>query len=57
MIGKKGDIEKLKADLLVRHAGVPVHVNIEEVRKPEIDAADRRLDSQQLVKRIIFRRA
>jgi len=38
--------------------GVPVHVNIEEVRKPEIDAqliADS--ISQQLQKRIMFRRA
>jgi small subunit ribosomal protein S3 len=37
---------------------VPVHVNIEEVRKPEIDAqliADS--ISQQLAKRIMFRRA
>jgi small subunit ribosomal protein S3 len=38
--------------------GVPVHVNIEEVRKPEIDAqliADS--IAQQLEKRIMFRRA
>jgi small subunit ribosomal protein S3 len=38
--------------------GVPVHVNIEEVRKPETDAqliADS--ISQQLAKRIMFRRA
>ena len=38
--------------------GVPVHVNIEEIRKPEIDAqliADS--ISQQLEKRIMFRRA
>jgi small subunit ribosomal protein S3 len=38
--------------------GVPVHVNIEEVRKPELDAqliADS--ISQQLEKRIMFRRA
>ena len=35
VIGKKGeDIEKLKADLQ-GIMGVPVHVNIEEVRKPE----------------------
>mgnify|MGYP000349594042 CR=1 FL=1 len=58
VIGKKGeDIEKLKADLQ-GIMGVPVHVNIEEVRKPETDAqliADS--ISQQLVKRIMFRRA
>src|SRR3954453_18411081 len=38
--------------------GVPVHVNIEEIRKPEIDAqliADN--IAQQLEKRIMFRRA
>ena len=38
--------------------GVPVHVNIEEIRKPETDAqliADS--ISQQLEKRIMFRRA
>jgi len=58
VIGKKGeDIEVLKADLQ-RLMGVPVHVNIEEIRKPEVDAqliADS--ISQQLEKRIMFRRA
>ena len=58
VIGKKGeDIESLKAALQVR-MGVPVHVNIEEIRKPEVDAqliADS--IAQQLEKRIMFRRA
>ena len=58
VIGKKGeDIEALKADLQ-KMLRVPVHVNIEEVRKPELDAqliADS--ISQQLQKRIMFRRA
>ncbi len=58
VIGKKGeDIEALKAELQ-KMLGVPVHVNIEEVRKPEIDAqliADS--IAQQLQKRIMFRRA
>ena len=58
VIGKKGeDIELLKGDLQ-RLMGVPVHVNIEEIRKPEIDAqliADS--ITQQLEKRIMFRRA
>jgi len=58
VIGKKGeDIESLKAELQ-KMLGVPVHVNIEEVRKPEIDAqliADS--IAQQLQKRIMFRRA
>jgi len=58
VIGKKGeDIESLKVELQ-KMLGVPVHVNIEEVRKPETDAqliADS--ISQQLQKRIMFRRA
>ncbi|MGH6649297.1 30S ribosomal protein S3 [Aquabacterium sp.] len=58
VIGKKGeDIENLKIELAKR-LGVPVAVNIEEVRKPEIDA-QLISDSitQQLEKRIMFRRA
>lgn len=58
VIGKKGeDIEVLKSDL-TKMMGVPVHVNIEEIRKPEVDAqliADS--IAQQLEKRIMFRRA
>jgi small subunit ribosomal protein S3 len=58
VIGKKGeDIEALKKELS-KQLGVPVAVNIEEVRKPEIDAkliADS--ITQQLEKRIMFRRA
>lgn len=58
VIGKKGeDIEVLKKELQ-RRMGVPVHVNIEEVRKPEIDAqiiADG--IAAQLEKRVMFRRA
>jgi small subunit ribosomal protein S3 len=58
VIGKKGeDIEALKADLQ-KMLGVPVHVNIDEIRKPEVDAqliADS--ITQQLEKRIMFRRA
>ncbi len=58
VIGKKGeDIESLKS-ALQKMLHVPVHVNIEEVRKPELDAqliADS--ISQQLQKRIMFRRA
>jgi small subunit ribosomal protein S3 len=58
VIGKKGeDIELLKKDLQ-QIMGAQVHVNIEEVRKPELDAkliADS--IAQQLEKRIMFRRA
>ena len=58
VIGKKGeDIENLKAELTKR-LGVPVAVNIEEVRKPEIDAQlIAESITQQLEKRIMFRRA
>src|SRR6266700_4869846 len=58
VIGKKGeDIETLRADLR-RMMGGEVGLNIEEIRKPEIDAqlvADS--IAQQLEKRIMFRRA
>src|SRR5947209_1132741 len=58
VIGKKGeDIETLRGDLR-RMMGGDVGLNIEEIRKPEIDAqliADS--IAQQLQKRIMFRRA
>ncbi|AUZ06472.1 MULTISPECIES: 30S ribosomal protein S3 [Vitreoscilla] len=58
VIGKKGeDIEVLKRDLQ-NLLGLPVHVNIEEIRKPELDAkiiADN--IASQLEKRVMFRRA
>ncbi|MGB4881455.1 MAG: 30S ribosomal protein S3 [Neisseria sp.] len=58
VIGKKGeDIEVLKRDLQAL-MGVPVHVNIEEIRKPELNAqiiADS--IASQLEKRVQFRRA
>ena len=58
VIGQKGaDIEILKKDL-EKLLGVAVHVNIEEIRRPELDAqiiADG--IAQQLEKRVQFRRA
>lgn len=58
VIGKKGEeVDKLRAEL-AKIMGVPVHINIEEIRKPELDAklvADS--VAQQLEKRIMFRRA
>jgi len=58
VIGKKGeDIEVLRTELQ-KMLRVPVHVNIEEIRKPELDAqlvADS--IATQLQKRIMFRRA
>ena len=58
VIGKKGeDIESLRA-ALQSLMGVPVHLNIEEVRKPEIDATlIAQSIAQQLEKRVMFRRA
>ena len=38
VIGKKGeDVERLRRDVAAQ-MGVPVHINIEEVRKPDLDA-------------------
>lgn len=58
VIGKKGeDVEKLRTEL-TKQMGVPVHINIEEIRKPDLDAA---LVAQniasQLERRVMFRRA
>jgi small subunit ribosomal protein S3 len=58
VIGKKGeDIERLRkevSDLM----GVPAHINVSEVRKPELDAQlVAESIAQQLERRIMFRRA
>ncbi|VAW40451.1 SSU ribosomal protein S3p (S3e) [hydrothermal vent metagenome] len=58
VIGKKGeDIERLK-QTVTKMMGVPTHVNVAEIRKPELDAD---LIAQgiasQLERRIMFRRA
>ena len=58
VIGKKGeDIERLRADVS-KMMGIPVHINIEEIRKPELDSQlVAESIAQQLEKRIMFRRA
>ena len=58
VIGKKGeDIERLRNEVS-KMMGVPVHINIEEIRKPELDATlVAQSIAQQLEKRIMFRRA
>jgi small subunit ribosomal protein S3 len=58
VIGKKGeDIDALRADVS-RMMGVPVHISIEEIRKPELDAQlVAESIAQQLERRIMFRRA
>ena len=58
VIGKKGeDVDGLRKDLSAK-MGVPVHINIEEIRKPDVDA---RLVAQnvaqQLERRVMLRRA
>jgi small subunit ribosomal protein S3 len=58
VIGKKGeDVDKLRRQL-GEMMGVPVHINIEEIRKPDLDA---KLVAQnvagQLERRVMFRRA
>jgi len=58
VIGKKGeDIDALRRELSAM-LGVPVQLNVEEVRKPELDAQlVAEGVAQQLEKRIMFRRA
>jgi small subunit ribosomal protein S3 len=58
VIGKKGeDIEKLRKDVSTL-MGVPAHINVTEVRKPELDAQlVAESIAQQLERRIMFRRA
>jgi small subunit ribosomal protein S3 len=58
VIGKKGeDIEALRKELSAM-MGIPVHVSIEEIRKPELDAQlVAESVAQQLERRIMFRRA
>lgn len=58
IIGKKGeDVEKLK-QALTKMAGVPVHINIEEIKKPELDATlVAQSIASQLERRVMFRRA
>ncbi len=58
VIGKKGeDIEVLRKQVSAI-MGIPVHINVEEIRKPEMDAyLVAESVAQQMEKRIMFRRA
>lgn len=58
LIGKKGGgIEGLRKEIAAK-LGVPVHLNIEEVRKPELDSVLVAENiAQQLEQRVMFRRA
>lgn len=58
VIGKKGeDIDALRKEVS-EMMGIPVHISVEEIRKPEIDAYLVAVSvAQQLERRIMFRRA
>jgi small subunit ribosomal protein S3 len=58
VIGKKGeDIERLRLEVS-NMMGVPAHVSVEEIRKPELDAyLVAESVAQQIERRIMFRRA
>ena len=58
VIGKKGeDIERLRREVTKR-MGVPTHISVAEIRKPELDAQlVAEGIAQQLERRIMFRRA
>jgi small subunit ribosomal protein S3 len=58
VIGKKGeDIDALRAEVSGM-MGIPVHMSIEEIRKPELDAQlVGESIAQQLERRVMFRRA
>lgn len=58
VIGKKGeDIDRLRTEVSAM-MGIPVQINVEEIRKPELDAQlVAEGVAQQLEKRIMYRRA
>ena len=58
VIGKKGeDVDRLRQDL-ARRMDVPVHINVEEIRKPELDALLVAQNiAQQLERRVRHQRA
>jgi small subunit ribosomal protein S3 len=58
VIGKKGeDIEALRKQVS-KLMGIPAHISVEEIRKPELDAyLVAESVAQQLERRIMFRRA
>ena len=58
VIGKKGEEGEALRRILTEKMGIPVQINIEEIRKPDLDAqlvADS--VAQQLQRRVMFRRA
>jgi small subunit ribosomal protein S3 len=58
VIGKKGEDIDLLRNEISKMMGVPVQLNVEEIRKPELDAyLVAESIAQQLEKRIMYRRA
>ena len=59
IIGKSGkEVDELRGEVSRMLGGVPVHISIAEIRKPDLDAKlAAETIAQQLQKRIMFRRA
>lgn len=59
IIGKKGgEVDALRDEVRKMMGGVPVHINIVEIKKPELDAKLVAMSvAQQLERRVMFRRA
>ena len=58
VIGKKGEGAERLRNQLSERMNVPVHINIEEIRKPDLDALlVAQSVAQQLERRVMFRRA
>jgi len=57
-LGKKGEDIEILRKKLTKDMGAPVHISIEEIRKPELEATlVAKSIAQQLERRVMFRRA
>jgi len=58
VIGKKGEDVEVLRNIITKRMGSPVTINIEEIRKPDLDACLVAQNvAQQLERRVMFRRA
>ena len=58
VIGKKGEDVEVLRNIITKRMGCPVTINIEEIRKPDLDACLVAQNvAQQLERRVMFRRA
>ncbi|TVO78293.1 30S ribosomal protein S3 [Sedimenticola selenatireducens] len=58
VIGKKGDDINTLREEVSKRMGIPAHISVEEIRKPELDAQlVAEGITQQLERRVMFRRA